>query len=302
MRDFKRLIEDNFPNERLLFDEPMDKHTSFKIGGSADIFVMPESASEIDFLIKGCKEHSVPFCIIGNGTNLLVADKGIRGVVIQIYKEFGDIRVTSNKIEAGSGALLSAIAYEAIQNGLTGMEFAAGIPGTLGGALCMNAGAYGGEMKDIADSVTVYHNGGIKTYENNELGFAYRTSLIQKQDMCVLSAVISLKSGDRDKIKQKTQELNKSRSDKQPLNKPSAGSTFKRPEGDFAGRLIMDSGLRGMRIGGAAVSEKHCGFVVNEGGATAEDVLKLIAHIKKVVLEKYNVELIEEIKIIGDVT
>ncbi len=297
MLELKNAFKNKFTN--VLFDEPMKKHTTFKIGGNADVFVIPRNSQEIIDSIKLCEEFEAPFYIIGNGSNLLVGDGGINGVVIQIFKNMGSIRVNGNIIKAESGALLSSVSKRAIDEGLTGLEFASGIPGTVGGGVCMNAGAYGGEMKDIISKVVVLKNGKISELSNEESEFEYRNSRILKNGMIVLEAEMVLQKGNFDEIKEKTYEFNRLRSEKQPLEFPSAGSAFKRPEGYFAGKLIMDSGLRGYSVGGASVSEKHCGFIVNKGGATAKDVITLIEDVKRIVNDKFGVTLEPEIRFVG---
>lgn len=287
--------------ERVLLDEPMSKHTTFRIGGPADYFVMPSSEEELKQVIAICKEESVPYYIVGNGSNLLVSDHGYRGVIIQIYKEMNEVRVDGNVIEAQAGALLSKIAMEALGASLTGFEFAHGIPGTLGGACVMNAGAYGGEMKDVLISVTVIdENGELLTIEKENLELGYRTSIIAKKGYVVVSARIGLEEGCEDEIRARMNELKEKRVSKQPLEYPSAGSTFKRPEGYFAGKLIQDSGLRGFRVGGAMVSEKHCGFVINAESATAADVNELMRQVSDIVQEKFGVPMEPEVKKLGE--
>lgn len=287
--------------ERVIFDEPMSKHTTFRIGGPADVFAMPETYEQIGEILKLCKAEGLPFFVLGNGSNLLVSDKGYRGVIIQMDRNMQEIRLEGNTIRACAGALLSSIAVAARNASLTGFEFAGGIPGTLGGACVMNAGAYGGEMKDVLKEVMVMtRDGEILTLPAEKLEMGYRTSIIKKMDYLVLEAVISLEKGDEEAIRDRMKELSDLRTQKQPLDLPSAGSTFKRPEGYFAGKLIMDSGLRGCRIGGAQVSEKHCGFVVNADGATAGDVRALMDHVIQVVKEKHGVTLEPEVKFLGD--
>ena len=287
--------------ERVIFDEPMSKHTTFRIGGPADVFAMPETYEQIGEILKLCKAEGLPFFVLGNGSNLLVSDKGYRGVIIQMDRNMQEIRLEGNTIRACAGALLSSIAVAARNASLTGFEFAGGIPGTLGGACVMNAGAYGGEMKDVLKEVMVMtRDGEILTLPAEKLEMGYRTSIIKRMDYLVLEAVISLEKGDEEAIRDRMKELSDLRTQKQPLDLPSAGSTFKRPEGYFAGKLIMDSGLRGCRIGGAQVSEKHCGFVVNADGATAGDVRALMDHVIQVVKEKYGVTLEPEVKFLGD--
>lgn len=287
-------------SERVFENEPMKKHTTFRIGGNADIFVSVKSEEEFVNVSRLCEKYHTPMYVIGNGSNLLVKDKGIRGIVVQLYKDFSDIEVTGCTLKVQSGALMSTLGNIALKNSLTGFEFASGIPGTIGGGICMNAGAYGGELKDVVTKVKVFDRGEIKILNNNMCGFSYRTSNIQKHGIIVLEAEINLEKGDPLKIKEKMDELRLKRTEKQPLEYPSAGSTFKRPEGYFAAKLIDDSGLRGYAIGDAQVSTKHCGFVINKGNATAAQVIELMEHIKTVVMDKFGVELEKEVRIIGE--
>ena len=245
--------------ERVLIDEPMKKHTTFRVGGNADYFVMPRTIREVQQVVALCKNENLPYYILGNGSNLLVGDKGYRGVIIQIYKEMNEITVEGECIRAQAGALLSKVGSVALEAELAGFEFAAGIPGAVGGAVVMNAGAYGGEMKDILASATVLtEDGRILTLKNEELELGYRTSVVAKKNYIVLEAVYQLQRGNKAEIRAKMDELKIQRVTKQPLEYASAGSTFKRPEGYFAGKLIQDAGLRGFQVGGAQVSEKHC--------------------------------------------
>ncbi len=287
--------------EQVLFEEPMKSHTTFRIGGPAEVFIMPKSVKQVQMAVKICQEEQIPYFILGNGSNLLVSDRGYRGVIIQMDRNMGEIQVEGTEIQAAAGALLSSIAVAARRESLTGFEFAGGIPGTLGGAVVMNAGAYGGEIKDVLKEVTVMDGDGkIFTLPASELEMGYRTSIIKTAGYLVLSARITLSRGKEEDIKARTRELSEMRTQKQPLDYPSAGSTFKRPEGYFAGKLIMDSGLRGYSVGGAMVSEKHCGFVINKGNATAEDVVSLMKHVTEVVQEKYGVTLEPEVKFLGE--
>lgn len=287
--------------DKVLFEEPMSSHTTFRIGGPAEVFLMPESYEQIRSALALCREEGLPYFVLGNGSNLLVSDSGYRGVIIQMDRNMGDIELKGTEIRACAGALLSSVAAAARKASLTGFEFAGGIPGTLGGAVVMNAGAYGGEMKDVLREVTVMtKEGDIRVIPSDRLELGYRTSIIKKTGYLVLEAVISLEKGDPQAIQEKTKELASKRTEKQPLDYPSAGSTFKRPEGYFAGKLIMDSGLRGFRVGGAQVSEKHCGFVINTGGATAKDVKELMDHVIRTVKEKYNITLEPEVKFLGE--
>lgn len=290
-----------FGSDRVLLEEPMKRHTTFRIGGPAEVFVMPGNLEEVQRILEICRTEDLPYFILGNGSNLLVSDKGYQGVVVQLYRNFGQIRVEDSRIYAQAGALLSGIAAAAREASLTGFEFAGGIPGTLGGAVVMNAGAYDGEMKDVLKEVTVLTpEGGVLTLQADELHMGYRTSVIKEAGYIVLEAVISLEKGDQEEIRSRMQELAGMRTSKQPLSYPSAGSTFKRPEGYFAGKLIMDSGLRGYQVGGAQVSEKHCGFVINTGNATAKDVTTLMSDVQRIVMEKFGVKLEPEVKFLGE--
>lgn len=294
--EYKKILGEN----NVKISEPMNKHTTFRIGGNADIFVTPESDEQILKSIEIAKENNIPYYIVGNGSNLLVKDNGFRGVIIQIYKKYSSISVCGNVIKAQAGALLSTVAKTALNNCLKGMECISGIPGTIGGAVCMNAGAYGGEIKDIVKKIKVIKDGIITEISHDEADFGYRRSRIMDEKMIVLEAEIHLEKGNADEIKSKMTELMEQRNAKQPVELPSAGSTFKRPEGYFAGKLIDDSGLRGYSVGQAQVSPKHCGFVVNNGGARAEDVLKLIDNVSDIVMDKFGVKLEPEVRIIGE--
>ena len=286
---------------QILYNEPMKNHTSFKVGGPADIFIEPDDRAELVKAIKDLREQGVSYYIIGNGSNLLVSDKGLRGAVVKIGEKFGSVSINNDIITAESGVLLSTLSKMAAREGLTGMEFASGIPGSLGGAVTMNAGAYGGEMKDIVEWVEVLDQDlNIKRLKNDEMKFMYRKSIIEPGKHIVIRCCIRLKKGNKDEIDNKMAELAEKRKSKQPLHLPSAGSTFKRPEGYFAGKLIEDAGLRGFTIGGAQVSTLHCGFVVNNGDAAAKDVYDLIRHVQKTVFKKFNVMLEPEVKILGE--
>ncbi len=287
--------------QNVLADEPMSRHTTFRIGGPADYFVTASCAEEIRKIIGACRRNSTAYYIMGNGSDLLVGDKGYRGVIIQLFKRMSDIRVEGERIYVQAGALLSKTAAAACEASLTGMEFASGIPGTMGGALRMNAGAYGGEMKHIVESADVLTaDGEVRTLTVEELGMGYRTSVISRNDYVALEAVLKLQRGDRDQIRARMEELKEKRISKQPLEYGSAGSTFKRPEGCFAGKLIEDAGLRGYRVGDAQVSEKHCGFVINRGNATAAEVAQLMEDVADRVEEKFGVRLQPEVKKIGE--
>ena len=285
----------------ILVAEPMKNHTTFRIGGPADALALPKTPEEVAEVVRFCHEHAQSYYVLGNGSNLLVSDEGYRGLVLQLYRNFNDIQVNGETITVQSGAMLAAVARTAYQTGLTGLEFASGIPGTIGGAVVMNAGAYGGEMKNVLKEVTVLtKEGEVLVIPAKALELGYRTSVIPKNGWIVLGAVLQLKKGDQEQILARMEELKEQRITKQPLDLPSAGSTFKRPEGYFAGKLIMDAGLRGFTVGGAQVSEKHCGFVVNRGNATAADVWELICEVKRRVKEMTGVELEPEVKRLGD--
>ena len=299
--EIRKMFCDLLGEDRVFTEEAMSQHTTFKIGGPADYFLMPDKGEDVGRVIKICKEKEIPYFILGNGSNLLVGDGGYRGAVIQIYRNMSSVTVEGNEITAQAGALLSAVAAAAKNASLTGFEFAGGIPGTIGGAVVMNAGAYGGEMKDVLTEVTVMNaEGDIFTLPTEELELGYRTSIIKTAGYIVLEAKIRLKEGDPEVIRETMKDLTIRRTTKQPLEYPSAGSTFKRPEGYFAGKLIMDSGLAGYQVGGAQVSEKHCGFVINAGGATARDVRTLMDNVRDIVYKKYGVTLEPEVKFLGD--
>lgn len=299
MNFYEKVLE-ALPEMKILSDEPMSRHTTFKIGGVADFFATP-SLTQLPVVLEIAKEFNIPVTVIGNGSNLLVGDKGIRGLVVEIGRAVESIEIENNTMTVGAGTMLSKAANAAADAGLSGMEFASGIPGSVGGAVVMNAGAYGGEIKDIiisADVVTA--SGDIKTLTRDELDLSYRHSCIPENGYIVVKAVFELSPRRSEEIRTAMAELRDKRIEKQPLEYPSAGSTFKRPEGYFAGKLIQDAGLRGYTVGGACVSEKHCGFVVNKGGATAADVLQLIEDVKSKVFKLSGVELEPEVKMIGE--
>ena len=300
-QNFYDKLNNVIAKDSILIDEPMSRHTTFRVGGPADFFVTPKAKEEVRDVIRICKEAGMPYYIIGNGSNLLVSDAGYRGVIVQIYKEMNEVKVEGELVKAQAGALLSGIAAKALGAELSGFEFASGIPGTIGGACVMNAGAYGGEMKDVLEFVTVLTGEGkIIELGRNELELGYRTSVIAKKGYIVLGAVLKLERGDGEKIKTYMDELKEKRVTKQPLEYPSAGSTFKRPEGYFAGKLIEDAGLRGFQVGGAQVSEKHCGFVINRDHATAADIMELMRQVQIRVKENSGVDLEPEVKRLGD--
>lgn len=288
-------------SDRVATEEPMKSHTTFRIGGPAEYFLTPENAKELQELQKICEEENVPYYIIGNGSNLLVSDEGLRGAVIQIYHNMNQVVVEGDVIRVQAGILLSTLSKVALEHELNGLAFASGIPGTVGGAVVMNAGAYGGEMKDVIAEVTVMtRTGEILHIPKDQLELGYRTSVIKKKNYIVLEVVLQLESGDSAEIQAEMERLKEQRVSKQPLQYPSAGSTFKRPEGHFAGKLIMDAGLRGYCVGGAQVAEKHCGFVINRDGASARDVMRLMEDVKAKVKEQFGVELEPEVQFLGE--
>ncbi len=294
-------IKKYVPEEDILLKEAMAGHTTFRVGGEARCLIRISRLEQLSALLPYFKEKEIPYFILGNGSNLLVGDAGYSGVMLQIGNKMNTIEVDGNRIKAKAGALLSQVAGCARKNGLTGLEFASGIPGTIGGGIVMNAGAYGGEIKQVTEQVTVMdEHGGIAVLSKDDMEFGYRTSIIKQKPLTVLEAIFSLKPGNKEEIKARMDELAAMRKAKQPLEYASAGSTFKRPEGHFAGKLIMEAGLRGYRVGGAQVSEKHCGFVVNTGGATAADVLAVIREVQKRVKENTGIMLEPEVILLGN--
>lgn len=327
--DFYQKLKGILKDEQILIEEPLAKHTTFEIGGPAEFLLLPENNIQVASLVKLCKEKNMPFYVIGNGSNLLVSDKGYRGIIIKIGQcmsnivvqaynlkdekiqyspnsETNTIEVSNSEkelylVKAGAGVLLSKLAGVIAEHELTGFEFASGIPGSLGGAVTMNAGAYDGEIKDSIIGATVVDQlGNIMYLNKEELQLRYRKSIIQEKNYIVLDASFVFAPGNIEDIRNKMNDLNGRRRDKQPLEYPSAGSTFKRPEGYFAGKLIMDAGLRGYQVGNAQVSEKHCGFVINKGGATANDVMTLITEVRQIVYDKFGVMLEPEVRLLGD--
>ena len=292
----RRLI----PELEIKINEPLKNHTTFRIGGPAEYFVCPDE-EQLQILLRLTAEEDIPVTLIGNGSNLLVGDNGIKGLVIEIGKNMSGVSIRGKYMTIKAGTLLSKAANEAANAGLGGMEFAAGIPGSLGGAVVMNAGAYGGEMKDVLVEVKVLdEHGEEKVLSLEELDLSYRHSCILENNYIVVEATMDLQMGMEDLIREKMAKLRDQRVEKQPLEFPSAGSTFKRPEGYFAGKLIMDAGLRGYTVGGAQVSEKHCGFVINKGGATAADVCKLMKDVNDKVVAQFGVALEPEVKMVGE--
>lgn len=288
------------PEENICLQESMASHTTFRIGGLADCFVQLENTEQLIKVQKYLSQVGVPFFVLGNGSNLLVSDAGFRGVILQIGPKMNRVTVEGNVIVAQAGASMAQIARTAMEHELTGMEFASGIPGTIGGGVVMNAGAYGGELSQIVTQVNVVNSeGGIMELDNETMEFGYRTSTIRNNPFTVTEVILRLEKGDRQQIRERMEELAAKRREKQPLEYPSAGSTFKRPAGHYAGQLIMEAGLRGLQCGGAKVSDKHCGFVINTGNATAEDVRKLIREVQARVKDQFNVDLETEVLFLG---
>ena len=292
-------------NENLgdfFYDEPMKNHTSFCVGGPAKLLIKPRDEEALVEILKSIRKNNYKYYILGNCTNIIVKDKGFDGIIIKLKNKLNDVKKVSDKeIYAGTGASMKKISEFAMENSLTGLEFAHGIPGSLGGAIVMNAGAYDGEIKNVVKSVKLLDEDlNVIEVPGEEMNFSYRHSLVQERDLIVLGATFSLEDGDKNEIREKYEDFDQRRADKQPLDMPSAGSTFKRPTGYFAGKLIDDSGLRGFTHKGAGISEKHCGFVVNKNKATAQDVLETIEIVQKVVHDKFDVTLEREVKIIGE--
>ncbi len=301
LQELRNQILQFVSEENVLVEEPMSKHTTFRTGGPADLFVKVPDRETLQKLLKFLKSESEPYFVLGNGSNLLVSDAGYRGVVLQMAESFTEIRVDGNRIEAGAGASLAKIASVAREHGLAGLEFASGIPGSLGGALLMNAGAYGSEMRNVTELVEVMTpRGEVRMFSGEGMEFGYRTSFLKGGKSLILSAILRLSPDDGASIQERMDDLNQKRRDKQPLEYPSAGSTFKRPEGQFAGKLIEDAGLKGFTVGGAQVSEKHAGFVINKGEATSRDIYDLIQEVQERVQEETGVELEPEVLFLGE--
>jgi UDP-N-acetylmuramate dehydrogenase len=300
-KDFVRACETAFDAAQLFADAPLRFHTTFRIGGPADLLFYPQNTEEVQKIIRMAKEYGEPITLLGNGSNILVRDGGIRGLVIRFGKKMADITRDGTDLIVGAGALLRDVAAFAQQHGLSGLEFACGIPGSIGGAIFMNAGAYDDEMKSIVVSVrTVSRDGVERLYSAAELDFGYRHSVFQRGDEVICETRLHLREADRDRILERMTDLNHRRKSKQPLSYPSAGSTFKRPPGYFAGTLIEQTGLKGLTVGGAQVSQKHAGFIINIGNASASDVQRLIAAVQKRVYAKHAVELFPELRVIGE--
>ncbi len=288
-------------NSKILKNEELRNHSYFKIGGCTDLFAEPNSYDELREIIQASNKYNIEFYVIGNGTNLLISDKGYRGLVIKIGEKFSDITINDNIVVAGAGALLSKVAKDSAARGLGGLEFACGIPGFVGGGVAMNAGAYNGEIKDAIYSVLCMNRKGeIYNYTRDEMNFGYRDSKVLTDDLIVLSVQFNLEYGDKEKILARVKLLNEKRTASQPLSYPSAGSTFKRPENGFAAKLIEDAGLKGFKHGGAMVSDMHSGFVINYNKATCKDVMEIMEIIIKTVYTKFNIKLEPEVKIIGE--
>ena len=301
MRETYDILKNIVSEEDILTREYMKNHTSFKIGGSADFLVTPRTVDQIQNLIKTLKKENIPVFIMGNGSNLLVSDKGIRGVVIKLSKNFSSFSISGDEVTAQSGILLSTLSKSIVNEALSGFEFASGIPGTIGGAVTMNAGAYDSEKKNIVEEVVAMDmDGNIKTFTNQEMNFRYRKSRVTDETLVVLEAKLKLEKGNIEDIKAKIDDFTVRRTTKQPLTAYSAGSTFKRPEGYFAGKLIEDAGLKGIIMRNAAVSSLHSGFVINTGDATCENILELIEFIKLTVFSKFGVMLEEEVRVVGE--
>ena len=298
--DLKNLFSNIYSKDEVKINALMKEHINFEVGGPADILLIPSKVEQIIESIKICKENNIPYFVMGNGSNLLVKDGGIRGVVIKLTG-LTNLEVNKEEIKADCGVMLKELSDKALENSLTGLEFACGIPGSVGGAVFMNAGAYNGEIKNvIKEAQVITSSGEIVTLSKDELELGYRTSKVMKDNSIVINATFKLEKGNKEEIKETIDDLTQKREEKQPLEYPSAGSTFKRPEGYFAGKLIQDSGLKGYSIGGAAVSSKHSGFVINKGNATAKDILYLIAYIQEEVKKQFGVELHTEVRIIGE--
>lgn len=297
----KEKLESILPKEQILTQEPMSRHTTFRVGGPAEYFLTANTAEQLRSVLACLREEGMPYFLLGNGSNLLVGDRGYRGAVVRLGGIFETIDIQDETIRAGAGASLAMTARRAMESGLCGMEFASGIPGTLGGAVRMNAGAYGGEMSMLVVSADVMdEKGAVRTLSREEMLFGYRTSVIKNSPYTVLGAKLVLERDKREEIAARMQRLARQRREKQPLEFASAGSTFKRPEGNFAGKLIMEAGLGGYSLGGAQVSEKHCGFIVNKGNATAADIAGLIREVAEKVQEKFGIILEPEVIFLGD--
>jgi UDP-N-acetylmuramate dehydrogenase len=294
-------IQQIVPEEDLLANEPMRGHTTFRVGGEAELFIRIREQEQLLRLVPFFRQLELDYFILGNGSNVLVGDKGYRGAILHIGEGLGKVTVQNDRIIAEAGASLAKTALTAAEHGLSGLEFATGIPGTIGGGIVMNAGAFAGEMAHIVETVSIMSGSGEQMELNNEaMEFGYRKSVVKNRSHVILSATLRLAAGDKDRIKQRMAALDHKRREKQPLNFPSAGSTFKRPVGRYAGKLIMDAGLRGFEIGGARVSKKHCGFIINHHDATAADILAVITEVRERVYAQFGVTLEPEVIYLGD--
>lgn len=299
-REQFEILASQLNDTAIYFDEPLRKHSFTRTGGKADVYLVPHQVQDVVNIVKFCHENTVPLTVLGNGSNILISERGIRGIVLSLLG-LTEIYHQSNQIIASSGAALIDVSRYAYQQGLTGLEFACGIPGSVGGAIYMNAGAYGGEIKDICAAVTVVRrNGELLVYEANDLDFGYRHSMIQDEQSIVLQVVFNLLPGDQSEIKSMMDDLTAKRESKQPLEYPSCGSVFKRPPGHFAGALIQQANLQGYRIGGVEVSTKHAGFMVNVDNGTCDDYIQLIQHVREVVKSQFGIVLEPEVRIIGE--
>ena len=298
--DFLKEIASFIEAEDIKIDEMMNKHTSFRVGGPAQVFLTVHSEEKLRNILLALKRYELPYFVLGNGSNLLVSDEGYDGVMVYLGEEFSEVEITGTQMRAKAAALLGKVARKAMEEGLAGLEFAAGIPGSLGGGVVMNAGAYGGELSQVVTKVKAMNpNGEIIELEKEQLLLGYRTSIFKIKPFVILEVFMELQKGNKEEILAKIKEYTKARVEKQPLEYPSAGSTFKRPEGYFAGKLIMDAGLRGYRVGDAQVSEKHCGFVINRGNATATEIKTLMENVAKKVKEEFGVDLEAEVIMLG---
>ncbi len=300
--DYREVLKRNLDREIITFQEDMSKHCSFKAGGKAETFIEPRNKMELLEVLEILSNSDVQYMVIGNGSNILIKDGGYKGAIVKIGKNFSNIKVDGTTVKVGAGALLSTVSREASRAGLKGMEFASGIPGNIGGAIFMNAGAYDEEMKDIVAEVRVVSKDGREEviWFPKDLRFGYRSSAIQDSEYIVLGVTLDLKKGDKAEIEAKVNRLNEQRNLKQPVEFPSAGSFFKRPKNNYAGKLVQDAGLKGLEVGGAKVSEKHAGFIINQGGATATDIIELMNQVQTIVKDKFGVVLEPEVRIIGD--
>ncbi len=289
------------PADRLLFNEEMKNHTTFKIGGPVDIMVLPQDEEDVRTVISFCRQRGIPLFIFGVGSNLLVRDRGIRGIAMKLGENLDQVEVNGEEIQAQAGVKICALARIAAFHSLSGLEFAEGIPGSLGGALVMNAGAYNGEMQAVVlEARAISPEGSIITFNNEDMQFGYRQSIFQSNGYIIISVGLKLATGNRNEIEERMLEFARRREEKQPLDKPSAGSTFRRPSGFYVGPMLEELGLKGYRLGGAQVSGKHAGFIVNNGNATARDVLDLIAYIQQKARERFGVDLQPEIRVVGE--